>query len=1484
MNYLRWSVNRLFITFFLLPLLFLLAAFNASAANLTVAWDPNSESDLAGYNFFYGTTSGNYTFSKDVGNTTSYIVTNLVVGETYYFAVKAYDTSNNESDYSKELVYTLPVPNSTPNTPATPTGPSNGYVQTIYSYDTSGSDPDGDLLTYRFDWGDGDISGWGGAYSRTHTFSSVGPYCVKAQSQDTQGASSAWSACLNVNIDVQKHTISASAGLNGSISPSGSVTVDNGADQSFSINPNQNYRVADVVVNGSSIGAVTSYTFNNVVGDHSVVASFVMGNQPPVSKAGVDQTVRVFDTVQLDGSSSSDVDGDSLTYNWSFVSKPSGSNTPLSNTNAMKPTFVVDLAGTYTLQLVVNDGTVNSAPDTVTISTGNSAPVSNAGADQAVLVNVTVQLDGSSSSDVDGDSLTFNWTLVSKPGGSNATLSNTQAVKPTFVVDVAGTFTMQLIVNDGTVNSAPDTVIVTTKNSAPVSRAGADQSVLVNDTVQLDGSASSDVDGDSLTFTWSFISRPGGSNATLSNTKAMKPALDVDVAGTYTVRLIVNDGTVNSAPDTVTISTGNSASVSNAGADQTVLVNDTVQLDGSASSDVDGDSLSFTWSFISRPGSSNATLSDTQAVKPVFDVDVAGTYTVRLIVNDGTVNSAPDTVTISTENSAPVSHAGADQAILVNDTVQLDGSGSSDVDGDTLTFQWAFIFRPGGSTASLSTATAVKPTFDVDVAGTYTVQLIVNDGTENSVPDTVTISTDNSVPVANAGADQAVLVNDTVRLDGNASSDVDGDAITFKWSFVSRPGGSNAMLSNTTATQPTFVIDAAGTYTIQLIVNDGTINSAPDTVSISTNNSAPVSDAGADQVARINDTVQLDGDGSSDADGDTLTFKWSVIARPGGSNEKLSSTTARKPTFSVDAAGTYTVQLIVNDGTDNSTPDTVTIITENSAPVSDAGNDQTVEEGDPVTLNGLKSTDPDDNIASYSWKQTGGTSVSLSNSNGVETSFTAPNVATDSETMTFQLTIQDTDGMQDVDSCVITVNRIAVVDSDGDGVPDSQDAFPYDPNESLDTDADGYGNNTDTDDDNDGMPDTWELEYGLNPLKDDANDDPDGDEVSNINEYNLGTQPDYYEGNFKPETPVMLSPENTAIVSLTPSLETGDFSDPNINDVHSKTQWKIKRAYDNSHVFDVTSAVALTSMAIPRQILEDDTEYIWQVRFIDNHDTESDWSEERDFITGFAGNDTDGNGVPDDQEVIDNLDLDEDGTTDNAQSDIKCVSVKDGTAQICISIRDAENAVSIVSLEVEDPNDPQLVSQTKGKPSFFEFGMLDFKLLVSAPGDETTVTIYLSKPAYKKGNCFKYDPVNDAWLIYSDYTKFSPNRKEVYLTLTDGGFGDADGIENGIIVDPLAFGSETDPSSDSSGSPIDEILDGIIPNDLSCFVSVAAGNPATNQPVSVWHQARKLEFWLILMLPFLLYLFKTLVSWILTMENRTKSLPEPSNSQTKFSV
>jgi hypothetical protein len=805
--------------------------------------------------------------------------------------------------------------------------------------------------------------------------------------------------------------------------------------------------------------------------------------------------------------------------------------------------------------------------------------------------------------------------------------------------------------------------------------------------------------------------------------------------------------------------------------------------------------------------------------------------------------------------------------VQINDTVQLDGSGSSDVDGDSLTFSWSIVSKPGGSNTTLSDTQAVNPVFDVDIAGSYSVQLIVNDGTANSAPDTMTITTENSAPVSHAGADQAFLVSDTVQLDGSLSSDVDGDSLTFKWAFVSKPGGSTATLSDTTVMQPTVDVDIAGTYTLQLIVNDGTLNSAPDTVTISTENSAPVSRAGADKAVRVNDTVQLDGSASSDADGDTLTYKWSFLSKPGGSLAVLSSKTTAKPTFKVDGAGTYSVQLIVNDGTDNSTPDATTIFTENSAPWSDAGNDQTVEEGETVTLSGLNSTDPDDNIAGYSWQQIGGKSVILSNSNGAETTFAAPVVGTGPELLTFELTLIDAEGLQDIDTCSVQVTKAVSQDSDGDGAPDDQDAFPNDPDEYLDTDGDGEGNNADTDDDNDSMPDTWELTYGLDPLKDDAADDPDGDGASNINEYNLGTEPNYSEGNFEPYPPSLIAPDDRDTVRLTPLLETAEFYDPNINDAHSRTQWKITRAEDEFIVFDVTTDSSLNSMTVPKLILEYDTDYIWQVKFVDNHGASSDWSEAGYFTTEFLEEDSDGNGVLDHQEVDDTLDLDKDGVLDREQSDIKCIVADSGKAQIGVSIRDAENVDSILSLEIEDFDDVSLIPRSKGRPSFIDFGLLHFKLLLNAPGEETVVTIHLSRAAFSKGKrykgkrykakMYKYNPVNTEWLDYSKYAKFSYDRKKVYLTLKDGGFGDADGIENGVIVDPLAFGSESSPNSSSdSNSDVEEFFDTLIPDNIGCFIATASSRSGNRHPLSKWHEIRARELSIAFILMVLGYIGK----------------------------
>ena len=113
--------------------------------------------------------------------------------------------------------------------------------------------------------------------------------------------------------------------------------------------------------------------------------------------------------------------------------------------------------------------------------------------------------------------LTYSWTLLAQPAGSTATLDDPTSVMPTFVADAPGSYEIELIINDGNVASDPDTVAITTINSPPVADAGSDQTVFVTQNVVLDGTNSSDVDGNGLTFLWSFVTIPSGSSATLSD-------------------------------------------------------------------------------------------------------------------------------------------------------------------------------------------------------------------------------------------------------------------------------------------------------------------------------------------------------------------------------------------------------------------------------------------------------------------------------------------------------------------------------------------------------------------------------------------------------------------------------------------------------------------------------------------------------------------------------------------------------------------------------------------------------------------------------------------------------------------------------------------------------------------------------------------------------------------------------------------------------
>lgn len=188
---------------------------------------------------------------------------------------------------------------------------------------------------------------------------------------------------------------------------------------------------------------------------------------------------------------------------------------------------------------------------------------------------------------------------------------------------------------------------------------------------------------------------------------------------------------------------------------------------------------------------------------------------------------------MSTSNTAPVADAGTDQSVTVRGTVvTLDGSQSYDLESDALSYAWSLLERPTGSVAALSDPGAIMPVFVADVQGAYVAQLIVSDPWASSNASTVTVSFNNIAPIANAGSNQSVSVGDSVNISGLASSDVNGDSLSYQWGFVSVPTGSQVNLLNDTNAATSFVADATGTYVLSLVVNDGLVNSNPNNISI----------------------------------------------------------------------------------------------------------------------------------------------------------------------------------------------------------------------------------------------------------------------------------------------------------------------------------------------------------------------------------------------------------------------------------------------------------------------------------------------------------------------------------------------------------------------------------------------------------------------------------------------------------------------------
>ena len=478
-------------------------------------------------------------------------------------------------------------------------------------------------------------------------------------------------------------------------------------------------------------------------------------------------------------------------------------------------------------------------------------------------------------------------------------------------------------------------------------------------------------------------------------------SVDTTTAGNYTITYTAQDSAGNTSTLTrlvVVKPRANVAPTANAGGDQTANELTTVTLSGSGT-DTDGSIATYAWTQTEGATVSLTNANSAQASFSAPDVAADTELTFKLIVTDDDGATAEDTVAVTVkavDNTKPVIALFGDTHVelTVGDAyVEAGATATDDIDGSI----------------NVTTTGSV----DTTTAGTYTIHYDATDAAGNAA-DTVTrhilVKAANVLPTVDAGIDQEVNEATTVNLNGNAN-DPDGTIINYAWVQMSGP---EVDIANVDKAQASFTapdVSENTTLTFRFTVTDSYGDSADDSVSIIVkplDNTKPV-------ITLLGDTdVELTvGDNYVDA-GATAT-------------DNIDSTVTVTATGSVNTSlvGTYTITYTAQDSAGNQANPvtrTITVKAANAAPTANAGEDQTANELTTVTLSG-SGTDTDGTVASYAWTQTGGATVSLTNANSAQASFSAPDVAETTE-LTFKLTVTDDKGATAEDTVTITVQAI----------------------------------------------------------------------------------------------------------------------------------------------------------------------------------------------------------------------------------------------------------------------------------------------------------------------------------------------------------------------------------------------------------------------------------------------------------------------------
>ncbi len=593
----------------------------------------------------------------------------------------------------------------------------------------------------------------------------------------------------------------------------------------------------------------------------------------------------------------------------------------------------------------------------------------------------TVIFDGSESSDLDGDAMSFLWHF------GDGTKKEGVRVAHTFEDTKQFNVTLEVTDESGVIENTSRAWFDVTLNQPPTASAGEDMIVAPGESVGFSASASIDPDGNISRYAWEFGDgeKAEGNNVTHIYNKAAR----------YKVTLRVEDDSdspCNFAVDQITVWV-NSPPVVEVGSDKIASVNETVKFDGGQSYDSDGEIVQYLWDY-GDGATGNGRIVEHQYSAP-------GDYNVTLKVIDNTDvtnNNASDQLVVAV-NDKPVAEAGDDQGVAAGQIVEFSGGKSLDRDGKLIDYSWTF-----GDGAS---ANGMDVTHAYEKPGVYTANLTITDDSKSTTDkdnDNLKIVV-NFPPVSKAGPDQTVT-SSIVHFDGSASSDEDGELTAYDWDFGDKTTGQGIKTSH--------IYSNPGTYKVTLKVTDDsktTSGSDSDELTVVVNQK-PIADAGPDIIAATGEVVNFDAGSSTDPDGEISSYAWDFGDGNKGEGKQTEHSWAEP--------GYYTVRLKVADNTghENAAGYDETVVRINTPPVAIAGKDLVTSPGVEVEFNASFSFDIDKDKLEWFWSfsdQDTETEGKI-----VKRSFPAPGI------YTANLRVEDNSGAlnyQSEDKLIIHVNH-----------------------------------------------------------------------------------------------------------------------------------------------------------------------------------------------------------------------------------------------------------------------------------------------------------------------------------------------------------------------------------------------------------------------------------------------------------------------------